>query len=114
MFGFAFVALFFFRGTCVFPIARAREAVLRNDLAEMRLAIRHYTADKQQAPQSLENLVDARYLHQIPINPCTMKKDWVPVFGDVAADVNHKSYGITDIHSAADNGSSRCEFASER
>ncbi|MGC2274191.1 MAG: prepilin-type N-terminal cleavage/methylation domain-containing protein, partial [Candidatus Sulfotelmatobacter sp.] len=34
-------------------IVRAREAVLRNDLFELRKLISQYTLDKQKAPQSL-------------------------------------------------------------
>lgn len=96
------------------PVTRAQEAVLRNDLAEMRRAIENYTSDQHEAPRSLQNLVDAKYLREVPLDPCTRKKDWVPVFGDVAIEVNHKSYGIIDVHSASDNTDSYCEFTSER
>ncbi|WP_218271638.1 type II secretion system protein, partial [Pseudomonas sp. GW704-F3] len=47
-------------------VKHAREAVLKQDLQTMRQAIDNYTLDKQQAPQSLEDLVDARYLREIP------------------------------------------------
>lgn len=40
-------------------IKRAREAVLREDLKTMRTAIDSYTVDKEQAPQSLDDLVQA-------------------------------------------------------
>ena len=40
-------------------MVRAREAVLRNDLFELRKLISQYTLDKQKAPQSLDNLVAA-------------------------------------------------------
>ena len=47
-------------------LVRAREAVLKQDLQTMRSAIQQYTLDKQQAPQSLDDLVAAGYLTQIP------------------------------------------------
>jgi general secretion pathway protein G len=57
-------------------VARAKEAVLRADLQEMRLAIRNFTADKKRAPKSLQELVDEKYLRSIPIDPMTGKRDW--------------------------------------
>jgi len=45
-------------------IKRARESVLKQDLQTMRQAIDNYTLDKQQAPQSLEDLVEAHYLRE--------------------------------------------------
>ena len=43
-------------------VVRAREAVLRNDLFELRKLISQYTLDKQKAPQSLDDLVSAGYI----------------------------------------------------
>ncbi len=44
-------------------VVRAREAVLHNDLFELRKLISQYTLDKQKAPQSLDDLVSGG-LHQ--------------------------------------------------
>ena len=52
-------------------VVRAREAVLKQDLQTMRSAIQQFTLDKQQAPQSLDDLVAAGYLSQIPVDPIT-------------------------------------------
>ena len=57
-------------------VVRAREAVLKQDLKTMRGAIQQYTLDKQQAPQSLNDLVAAGYLTQIPVDPITRTADW--------------------------------------
>jgi len=78
---------------------RTRETVLRTDLRAMRDAIDHYTLDKQQPPQSLQDLVDARYLRSIPIDPITLKPDWVPGIGEVELSPNQKAIGLYDIHS---------------
>src|SRR5215472_5640342 len=59
-----------------FTIVRAREAVLKADLRCMREAIDNYTLDKQVAPQSLEDLPQAGYLHAVPVDPMTQSKDW--------------------------------------
>ena len=45
-----------------------------------RYAIDEYTLSKQQAPQSLQDLVNEHYLKEIPTDPFTQKKDWVPQF----------------------------------
>src|SRR5690242_18851699 len=47
-------------------ITRARESVLRDDLFTMRSVIDEYTLDKQEAPASLQDLVEKGYLRQIP------------------------------------------------
>src|SRR5690242_21927184 len=39
-------------------VVRAREAVLKQDLATMRNAIQQYTLDKAAGPQSLDDLVE--------------------------------------------------------
>src|SRR5579862_7711672 len=52
-------------------VVRSREAVLRQDLFELRSLISQYTLDKQKAPQSLDDLVTAGYIKQIPIDPMT-------------------------------------------
>jgi hypothetical protein len=55
-------------------IQRAKEAVLKEDLQEMRKAIDNYTMDKQAAPQSLDDLVP-QYLRIMPVDPITTNKD---------------------------------------
>ena len=47
----------------------AREATLKVDLRTMRDAIQQFTLDKQQAPQSLDDLVSSGYLRGIPHRP---------------------------------------------
>jgi len=48
---------------------RAREAVIRADLYELRSCIDQHLADKGMYPESLQALVDAGYLRYIPIDP---------------------------------------------
>jgi len=59
-----------------------REAVLKTDLRVLRDAIDNYTLDRQQAPHSLRDLADAGYLRGIPVDPITLKPDWVPDFAE--------------------------------
>lgn len=83
-------------------VHQARETVLKQDLQTMRQAIDHYTLDKQQAPQSLDDLVDAKYLREIPIDPISRQKDWVTHFGDTVMTPEQTSGGIDDVHSGSD------------
>jgi general secretion pathway protein G len=83
-------------------VVKAREAVLKQDLQTMRQAIDNYTMDKQQAPQSLEDLVDAHYLREIPIDPVSQQKDWVLHFGDTVLVPDQSGTGVDDVHSGSE------------
>jgi len=82
-------------------ILRAKEAVLKQDLQEMRKAIDNYTMDKQAAPQSLDDLAP-QYLRVLPVDPITTNKDWTPVVDSVVLTPDQTSSGITDVHSSSD------------
>ena len=84
-------------------IVHARESVLRQNLFTLRTLISQYTLDKQKAPQSLEDLVSAGYLKQIPADPITNTADWTT---DEAQDTinspdQQDEGGIDDVHSAS-------------
>jgi general secretion pathway protein G len=83
-------------------VQHAREAVLKKDLQTMREAIDNYTLDKQQAPQSLQDLVDARYLRQVPLDPIDQQEDWVLHYGDAVLSPDQTSTGVDDVHSGSD------------
>jgi general secretion pathway protein G len=83
-------------------IVNAREAVLKQDLQALRGAIQQYTLDKQQAPQSLEDLTAAGYLREIPMDPITRARDWQLDFEDVALSPEQTGTGLTDVHSKSD------------
>jgi len=87
-------------------IVQARESVLRSNLATLRNVISQYTLDKQKAPQSLDDLVTAGYLRQIPIDPMTREPNWEVVQEDVMMAVDQQDPGITDVHSASTNTAS--------
>jgi general secretion pathway protein G len=83
-------------------IQHAREAVLKKDLQTMREAIDNYTLDKQQAPQSLQDLVDGHYLRQIPVDPVSHQTDWVLHYGDTVLTPDQTGTGVDDVHSGSD------------
>ena len=88
-------------------VVRAREAVLRNDLFELRKLISQYTLDKQKAPQSLDDLVQAGYLKEIPKDPMTHEANWEPKQEEVLLSVDQQDAGIDDVHSASNAMSSQ-------
>jgi general secretion pathway protein G len=83
-------------------VLRAREATLKQDLSVMRQAIQQYTLDKQQAPSSLDDLVQSKYLQAIPVDPVTHKKDWHADYEDIMLTPDQTTTGITDVHSSSD------------
>jgi len=83
-------------------VLHARESVLKKDLQTMREAIDNYTLDKQQAPQSLQDLVDARYLRQIPVDPINQQTDWVLHYSDTVLSTDQTTTGVDDVHSGSD------------
>jgi len=88
-------------------ILRARETVLRDDLYNLRSVIDMYTLDKQKAPQSLQDLVDANYLKAIPMDPFTNSREtWVPMTDDSIMSPDQSQPGIIDVHSGSDLKSS--------
>src|ERR1043165_3549467 len=81
-------------------IMHARETVLRDDLFRMRSLIDQYSADKGKLPGSLDDLVSAGYMREIPVDPITDQKDWNTVNGDDPYSSAGGS-GIIDIHSSS-------------
>lgn len=83
-------------------IRNAKEAVLKEDLHTMRTAIDSYTVDKQKAPQSLDDLVQAGYLKSMPKDPFTERTDtWVPDESSDLSTTDQTDSGIDDVHSGS-------------
>ncbi len=84
-------------------LRNAREAVLKEDLHVMRQAIDSYTMDKEKGPQSLDDLVQAGYLKEIPTDPMTHSSStWVTATSDVLESVDQSDPGINDVHSGSE------------
>ena len=95
-------------------VRAAREAVLKEDLHTLRAAIDSFTADKQKAPQSLDDLVQEGYLRAIPEDPMTHSKDtWTTDSTDAYRSLDQTDAGgIDDIHSGSqDTGSDGQPYA---
>ena len=94
-----FILLGLAAGRYDMTIQRSREAVLKHDLLIMRQAIDNFTLDKQAAPQSLDDLQQAGYLREVPVDPMTQAKDWSPVFDNVVLTPDQVTTGMVDVHS---------------
>ncbi len=84
-------------------IKHARESVLRQDLFTLRTLISQYTLDKQKAPQSLEDLLQAGYLKQIPVDPISGQVDWTvdQAQDTISSPDQQDEGGIDDVHSSS-------------
>ena len=77
----------------------AREKILRDNLYQLRKMIDVYGADRAALPQSLDDLVKAGFLREIPDDPMTGKKDWKIDIGDDPNQPGKK--GIANVRSAS-------------
>jgi len=59
-----------------YSVLRAKEAVLKENLFQIRDAINKYCFDKKKYPSSLDDLVSSRYLRDIPFYPISKTKEW--------------------------------------
>ena len=83
-------------------VLRARESVLKQNLFTLRSLISQYTLDKQKAPQSLDDLIQAGYIKIIPNDPMTTKPDWtVDQEDSTIMSIDQQDSGIDDVHSSS-------------
>lgn len=81
-------------------LERSKEAVLKENLFLLREAIDQYYADRGRYPPSLEDLVEARYLRRIPLDPVTGQADtWIVL---VPAGGSSSPGGVLDVKSGAE------------
>ncbi len=89
-------------------VQRSKEAVLKEDLYQLRDAITKYQADKGRYPESLQALAADKYLRKVPVDPITQSAaTWVLV---PATDAD--TPGVCDVRSGASGkGLDGTEFA---
>jgi general secretion pathway protein G len=81
----------------------AREAVLKQDLFQMRDAIDQYFADKNQYPGTLDALVSEGYVRKIPVDPFTSSADtWQTIPSEPDPNNPTAPTGIYDVKSGSD------------
>jgi general secretion pathway protein G len=83
---------------------RARETVLLEDLYQMRQSIDAYYADKAKYPDSLDALVESRYLRALPKDPFTdSTTTWTIVPPEPMLESGELAEGgVFDVHSGSD------------
>jgi len=78
-------------------IDRSREAALQENLVTLRKALDQYQDDTGKYPSTLEDLVSAKYLRKVPVDPVTESVDtWV-----VLTPPDAKKGGVFDVRSGA-------------
>jgi len=81
-------------------LVRAREAVLREDLYQIRDALDQYYADNGKYPGQLADLINPSekaksYLRGIPKDPFTGTADWITIA------LESEEGGVFDVHSSS-------------
>ena len=78
-------------------IDRSKEAVLKENLYQLRDAISRYYADKGKYPETLESLATDKYLRKVPLDPLTESAStWI-----VVAPAEAQKGGVYDVKSGA-------------
>jgi general secretion pathway protein G len=77
-------------------IDTGKASVQRQNISAIRDAIDKYFGDLGKYPETLQDLVDKKYLRSIPVDPITGKTDWA-----VIAPTDPNLTGVYDIRSSA-------------
>jgi general secretion pathway protein G len=86
-------------------VRHAKETVLKENLWQIRRQIDQFTADKGKLPASVDELVEAKYLHERPIDPIRDSTEWDEVKGDDPNSQDSKQ-GLIDVKSLAEGADS--------
>jgi general secretion pathway protein G len=78
-------------------IEKSKEAVLKENLYQMRDAIGKYYADRGKYPESLQSLATDKYLRSVPLDPVTdSATTWIAVPHE-----DPQKGGVVDVKSGA-------------
>lgn len=93
-------------------VRHAKETVLKENLWQMRRAIDQFNADKGKLPKSVDELVQAKYFSEKPIDPIRDSTEWREIMGD---DINSTEgeQGMVDVKSLAEGTDSEGTAFSE-
>jgi general secretion pathway protein G len=82
-------------------LRRSKETVLRANLQTLRNMIQQYTLDKQAAPNSLEDLVGAGYLREVPKDITGTTTSWQLIFCEEFLSPEQSDSGLCDVKSGS-------------
>ena len=89
--------------TYALSVARAKEAVLKENLFRMRDSLDQFYADKGTWPPDLSSLVTEGYLRQIPKDPFTQSAEtWQVVMSEPDSGNPNAAPGVKDVKSGAE------------
>ena len=78
-------------------VDKAKEAVLKEDLVQLRKSIDQFYADRGSYPSRLDDLVDQKYLRSVPVDPITDSKvTWI-----ILPPLDPGMSGVYDVKSGA-------------
>ena len=81
---------------------KAKETALKQNLFTMRAVLDQYYADRGDYPDSLESLVEAKYIRAIPIDPLTKSATtWIEIYEE-QEEGNDSPAGVYDIKSGSE------------
>ncbi len=80
-------------------VLATKESVLEHNLATLRDRIDQYRADRDEYPASLEALVDAKYLKELPRDPMTESNQWEEIFAEYDSEQPDQEPGVYDVQS---------------
>jgi prepilin-type N-terminal cleavage/methylation domain-containing protein len=81
-------------------LEKSKDIALQENLKVLRVSLDRFYADKGHYPQTLEELVEQKYLRAVPVDPITESSGtWVLI--PPAPDAEETSDGIADIKSGA-------------
>ncbi|WP_375036948.1 type II secretion system protein [Acinetobacter sp. RW6] len=78
-------------------IDESKEVALRQNLSSLRHSIDKFYADKGYYPEKLNDLVEKRYLREVPIDPITGERQWETTID------SQEGHGIYDVSSFSNN-----------
>jgi len=86
------------------PVYRAqvlasKESVLEHNLATLRDRIDQYRADRDEYPPSLDALVGAKYLRELPLDPINERNQWEEIFAEYDPERPDQEPGVYDVRS---------------
>jgi len=80
---------------------KAKEAALKQNLFTMRTVLDQYYADRGDYPDSLESLVEGKYLRSIPVDPFTKSSTtWTEIYEEQEENDDSPA-GVYDIKSGS-------------
>jgi len=83
-------------------ILQGKESRLREDLFALRTVVSEYAFDQRKAPRTVGDLLQQRYLREMPVDPITgSSKTWRIVMENSENAIDNSAPGIREIKSGS-------------